>query len=154
MNSRLYRPETIVFDMDGTLCDVSSLRHLVAAGLKTRNFDEFHTRSVDCPPIKWVRQAAREASSRGLRVIQVTARQEKYRAHTSWWLADQDIPSDGLFMRPNGDFRPDYEVKNDMVNKLLRTYDIRKAYDDNPSIVQLWRELNIPCVIVPGWKDE
>ncbi len=146
------RPKTIVFDCDGTLADVSSIRHLVALGMKERNFDEFHTRSVDCPPIHWVRQAACEAKAMGFTVIQVTARQEKYRPHTSWWLADHSIPSDGLFMRPNGDFRSDAEVKEHMIMSLLKKYDIVKAYDDNPSIVDLWAEFEIPCVVVPGWE--
>lgn len=147
------RPQTICFDMDGTLADVSSIRHLVAKGEAERNFDEFHRRSVDCPPIRWVRQAAREAKTMGFTVIQVTARQEKYRPHTSWWLADNRVPSDGLFMRTDGDFRPDHEVKRDMLNNLLRAYDIRKAYDDNPSILRLWAEFDIPCVEVPGWSE-
>lgn len=144
----------MVFDMDGTLCDVSSLRHLVAAGLKSKNFDEFHKRSVDCPPIPWVKAAAVDAHGMGYRVIQVTARQEKYRAHTSWWLADNFVPSDGLFMRPNGDFAPDHQIKRAILDRLLKVYDIRKAYDDNPSIVRLWSQYGIPCIVVPGWPDE
>ena len=139
--------------MDGTLADVSSIRHLVAVGEKNRNFDAFHTQSVNCPPIDWVAAAARDAKNMGYRVIQVTARQEKYRPHSSWWLADNLVPSDGLFMRTNGDFRPDSEVKRDILDRLTRVYDIVKAYDDNPSIVRLWSEYNIPCVVVPGWED-
>jgi phosphoglycolate phosphatase-like HAD superfamily hydrolase len=148
------KPKTIVFDMDGTLTDVSSLRHLVKKGLKDRNFDEFHRRSVDCPPINWVKAHAIMAKELGFTVIQVTARQEKYRPHTSWWLADNRVPSDLLVMRPNGDFRADYEVKKEILNRLLKSYDIVKAFDDNPSIVTLWQELGIPCVVVPGWADD
>lgn len=148
------KPKTIIFDMDGTLTDVSSLRHLVKKGLKDRNFDEFHRRSVDCPPINWVKAHAIAAKELGFKVIQVTARQEKYRPHTSWWLADNNVPSDGLFMRPNGDFRPDREVKNDIIALLQQRYHIVKAFDDNPAIIDLWRELGVACVIVPGWVDD
>lgn len=152
--TRLHRPKTIVFDMDGTLVNVSSLRHLVEGGTKQKNFDEFHRQSVNCPPIDWVRVAAHEAADMGYRVIQVTARQEKYRACTSWWIADNEVPSDGLYMRANGDFRPDSDVKREILDKLLKVYDIRKAFDDNPSIVKLWGDYNIPCVVVPGWQGE
>ncbi len=155
MNSRVYRPPTEVFDIDDTLCDVSSIRHLVSEGMKTQNFDEFHTQSVTCPPIDWVRSAARNSYYLwGFRVIQVTARQERYRTHTLRWLEDHNIPSDGLYMRKNGDNRPDYDVKHEMVSNLLRTYDIRRAYDDNPSIIRLWSEFDIPCVVVPGWVND
>ncbi len=147
------KPETVVFDMDGTLADVSSIRHLVVKGSKNRNFDEFHTRSVDCPPIQWVKNCALLAKDIGLTVIQVTARQEKYRPHTSWWLADNGVPSDGLFMRPNGDYRPDYDVKRHMLMSLQNSFDIIRAYDDNPSIIAMWKEFNIPCTEVPGWED-
>lgn len=149
--TRLYRPQTVIFDIDGTLCDVSSIRHLVDSGMKNRNFDAFHTQSVNCPTFSWVAEAAREAKAAGFRVVQVTARQQKYEPHTSWWLADKGIPSDALFMRPNGDFRPDQDVKRDILDRIIKTHDIVKAFDDNPSIVSLWSEYGVPCVVVPGW---
>lgn len=151
MYSRIYRPPTVVFDMDGTLADVSGIRHLVM-GEGKKDYDAFHRESVNCPPFEWVVDSAREAHRMGIRVLQVTARSERYRPHTSWWLADKAVPSDGLFMRANRDFRPDYAVKRDMLNRLLHSYDIRKAFDDNPSIVDLWAEFDIPCVVVPGWE--
>ena len=150
--STIYRPQTFVFDIDGTLADVSSIRHLVEEGQK--NFDAFHRESVNCPTIPWVTAAAHDAKGMGYRVIQVTARQEKYRPNTSWWLADNLIPSDGLYMRANGDYRPDYEVKKEILDRLLKVYDIKMAYDDNPSIVSLWSEYQIPCIVVPGWQAD
>ena len=145
------RPKTIVFDMDGTLVDVSSIRHHVMRP-KNRNFDAFHRESVNCPPIKWVKNMAWDYHLQGYTVIQVTARSEKYRPHTSWWIADNNVPSDALYMRPDGDYRPDYDVKKDMLDRLLLKYDIISAYDDNPSIVALWSEYDIPCVVVPGYQ--
>ncbi len=142
--------------MDGTLVDVSSLRHLVEGGPKNnykKNFDAFHLGAVNCPPIEWVRVAAQDAKGMGYRVIQVTARQEKYRPSTSWWIADNFVPSDALYMRANDDYRPDYIVKRDILDRLLKSYDIVKAYDDNPNVVRLWSEYNIPCVVVPGWVE-
>lgn len=147
----LYRPLTIVFDMDGTLVDVSSIRHLV--GGNNKNFDAFHLESVNCPPIPGVLEHARMAKADGFKVIQVTARSEKYRSSTSWWIAENQVPSDALYMRADGDYRPDYEVKRDILNRILKSYDIIKAFDDNPHIVRLWREYNIPCVVVPGWVE-
>lgn len=152
MNSRIYRPKTIVFDMDGTLVDVSSVRHYVLG--KKKNFDSFHRESVNCPPIPRVLAHAHMAREDGYQVIQVTARSEKYRRHTSWWLADHKVPSDGLYMRPDGDYRPDYDVKKDILDSLLETFNIVKAFDDNPTIVRLWAEYGIPCVVIPGWEPD
>lgn len=146
------KPITIVYDIDGTLCNVSSLRHLVRNGYK-KDFDAFHRESVNCPPIKWVLDGARADADEGYNVIQVTARQEKYRAVTSWWLAENYVPSSALYMRANGDYRPDYVVKREILDRLLKKYDIVQAYDDNPAVVALWDEYNIPCVVVPGWEE-
>lgn len=147
------KPTAIIFDCDGTLCDVSSIRHLVEEGLKTKNFDEFHRQSIDCPPIQWVADVAREASEDGIKILVVTARQEKYRALTSFWLAMHKIPSDELVMRHTGDGRPDHEAKEEMLRRLSSKYRIVKAYDDRPSVIDLWKSHGIPTVTVPGWVD-
>lgn len=150
------KPKAIVFDMDGTLVNVSSIRHLVQGGPENnykKDFDAFHRESVNCPAIPWVAAAARDASGLGYRVLQVTARQHKYIGPTSWWIAENFIPSDGLYMRATGDFRPDYVVKREILDRLLKRFDIVKAYDDNPAVVRLWSEYGIPCIVVPGWED-
>lgn len=152
MKTSRIRPPTIIFDLDGTLADVSSIRYLVAAGEKNRNFDAFHRESVNCPPIPWVVEHAHTAHADGYKVVQVTARSERYRPHTSWWLAEHGIPSHELYMRGDYDYRPDYEVKRDIVDRILQSHDIVKAFDDNPSIVRLWGEYGIPCIVVPGWE--
>ncbi len=145
------RIKTIIFDMDGTLVDVSSIRHHLQGG--RRNFDAFHLDSVNCPPIKWVKNMAWNYHLQGYAIVIVTARSEKYRASTSWWIADNNIPSDALYMRPDKDFRPDYEVKKDTLDQLLLRYEVIAAYDDNPNIVKLWSEYGILCHVVPGWEE-
>lgn len=146
------KPKTIVFDMDGTLVDVSGIRHhIFTPGQK--NFDAFHSDAVNCPPHMWVKSAALDASALGFKVIQVTARSEKYRPSTSWWLAENRVPSDALYMRDNGDYRPDYVVKREILDRLLERYEIIRAYDDNPNVVKLWSEYAIPCIVVPGWDE-
>jgi len=151
------RPKTVVFDMDGTLVDVSSIRHHVIGGPQNnyrKDFDAFHRDAVNCPPIKWVRALAWDYYLHGgYKVIQVTARSERYRASTSWWIAENNVPSDALYMRADRDFRPDYEVKKEIIDRLLVRHDIVRAYDDNPSIIRLWSEYGIPCTVVPGWQE-
>jgi FMN phosphatase YigB (HAD superfamily) len=144
------KPKAIIFDMDGTLVDVSSLRDYVTG--KKKDFDAFHRLSVDCPPIYPILNAAVHLKAAGYWVLQVTARSEKYRPHTSWWLAEHKVPSDALYMRPDHDHRPDHEVKRDIIDRILSRYDIVHAYDDNPSIIKLWGEYAIPCTVVPGWE--
>lgn len=147
----------IIFDMDGTLADVSSIRHYLRSyddskGRIVKHFDAFHSESVNVPPHSHVVNAAQMAKVLGHDVLVVTARRHMWRHHTAWWLAMHDVPSDMLMMRGNEDHRPDYEVKKDMLETISKAYEVIHAWDDNPNIIRLWNENNIPTTIVPGWE--
>jgi FMN phosphatase YigB (HAD superfamily) len=143
----------VIFDMDGTLADVSSIRHYLDPNDRGRkNFDKFHSESVNVPPHSHVANAAQMAHLLGHAVLIVTARMHRYRNHTAFWLAMHGIPSDALFMRADEDYRKDYEVKGDMLTTIRKAWNPIHAWDDNPSIIQLWNDEGIPCTVVPGWN--
>jgi phosphoglycolate phosphatase-like HAD superfamily hydrolase len=150
-NSPRMKRKARIFDIDGTLCDVSSIRHLVTGG--TRNFDAFHRESINCPPHSHVVEAARNSEAEDIAPLIVTARDARYRNVTAFWLAMHHIPSEALYMRRWGDWRPDYEVKRDILARIRDRYDVVEAWDDNPNVIRLWGEEGIPYVIVPGWED-
>ena len=98
---------------------------------------------------------AKEAHNEGKAVIIVTARKHKWRHVTAWFLALNDIPSDMLIMRNDNDQRKDYDVKKDILSSIrAQGFNVVHAIDDNPAIIRLWEENNIPVTIVPGWSDE
>ena len=110
------KPSAVIFDMDGTLADVSSIRHHLTRFDKTKrrvikHFDRFHAESVNVPPHNHVVNAAQVSHMLGNAVLIVTARKHMWRNHTAWWLAMHGVPSDMLMMRGNDDNRKDYEVK-------------------------------------------
>lgn len=147
----------VIFDMDGTLADVSSIRHHLTKYDNTKrrvikHFNKFHAESVNVPAHDHVVNAAQMAHMLGHEVLVVTARKHMWRNHTAWWLAMHEVPSDMLMMRGDEDNRKDYEVKKDMLDTLRNAYDIIHAWDDNPSIIKLWQENNIPTTVVPGWE--
>ena len=117
--------------MDGTLCDVSSIRHLSRATNETSTSST--PSSVNCPPHTHVLAAVKQAYADGHHVIVVTARKDRYKHHTSWWLAINEVPAYALKMRASYDNRPDYEVKRDILRELRESYDIIHAWDDNPA---------------------
>lgn len=146
----------VIFDMDGTLANVSSIRYLLKFydDNKKRHvklFNKFHSLSVDVPPNSHVINAAQVAHLLGHDVVIVTARKHMWRHQTAWWLAMHGVHSDALFMRNNNDNRPDYEVKKDILETIRKAWNPIHAWDDNPSIIRLWQEEKIPCTIVPGW---
>ncbi|WP_024816939.1 phosphatase domain-containing protein [Arthrobacter sp. 31Y] len=152
------KPTAIIFDMDGTLCDVRSIRHLVIRNHPDnpghRNFDRFHELSVDCPPNLNVLAAANEARAQGHKVIIVTARQEKYRQLTKWWMLLNGVPFDQQLHRKTGDGRPDRVVKQEILAGLRQHYNIIHAWDDNPNVLALWAEEGIETTVVEGWFED
>lgn len=151
------KQNAVIFDMDGTLADVSSIRHYLQFYDETKrrvikHFNKFHDESVNVLPHNHVVNAAQVSHMLGHKTLIVTARKHMWRHHTAWWLAMHNVPSDMLMMRGNDDNRPDYEVKKDMLNIIRKAYNVIHAWDDNPSIIKLWKEEGVPCTIVEGWE--
>lgn len=148
-------PEAVIFDCDGTLVDVSSIRHLVAGGPENgyrKDFDAFHREAVNCPPHPWVLEAAKAENAAGRAVLIVTGRSAEHRNSTAMWLALHGVPSEAMWMRARGDYRPDYVVKAEILAKIRKSWRVARAYDDNPSVLRLWAQERIATVVVPGWE--
>jgi len=134
------------------LANVEAYRHHVTGG--NRNFDAFHSESIDAPAHDHVVMMLRTALNHGHDILVVTARMEKWRKQTSMWLAINDIPSDALFMRGDDDHRKDYLVKKDILDRIQKHWTVVHAVDDNPAVIQLWVDNGIPTTIIEGWVDE
>lgn len=147
------RRPAVIFDCDGTLVDVTSIRHHVL-DTKKKNFDAFHYGSIFCPAHDWVVEDAIRHYEDGNTVLVVTARERRWEELTVNWLADAGVPYHEIHMRPTGDFRRDTVIKKEILDLLLDDYDIVHAYDDNPAIIDLWIEHGIPVTLVPGWAEE
>jgi hypothetical protein len=141
-------PEAVIFDVDGTLCDVRSIRHLIDG---PGGFRAFHRASIDCPPNDWVVEAARREHAAGRAVLIVTGRDAEHRNVTAMWLALHQVPSDAMWMRGHGDSRKDYVVKREILRWIRALYRPVHAWDDQPAICRLWEEEGIPVTVVPGW---
>ena len=150
------KPAAVIFDVDGTLCNVASIRHLIKGGPVNdyrKDFDAFHREAIDCPAHGDVVEKARFYALAGFKVLIVTARSARYRNSTAFWLAMHGVPSEAMWMRADGDYRQDVEVKREILAKIRKSFNPVHAYDDNPSIVALWQSEGIPCTVVPGWDD-
>lgn len=153
-----WRGDAVIFDVDGTLCDVTSIRHHLIPSLPgwrgVKDFDAFHQASVWCPPIIETVAALHAARDAGLGVIIMTARMRKWEAHTRGWLAMHVGWFDALHMRADGDFRADAAVKADLLRDVRAAgWNVTHAWDDNPSIVKLWQMEGIPVTVVDGWIE-
>lgn len=139
------RPAVIV-DMDGTLCDVSTVLHLQ---VEPDGFTAFHEGCAQCPPHLRVVEWCIDHHSRGHEIVVVTGRDEWTRGLTLTWLSEHlPVPIGGLHMRPDGDCRSNTDIKRAIHSSLAAEYDIRAAIDDDAEIVELWLAVGIPVAMV------
>lgn len=148
----LAKPDAVIIDVDGTIVDVSSIRHYVLQPHGKKNFDLFHAAAVFCPPIMSTITTLELLDPSIARIV-VTARSRQWEYKTRAYL-NEWIRFDELHMRTAGDQRKDVEVKRDILATIRQTYNVRLAIDDNPSVIQLWESEDIPTITVPGWVTE
>ena len=53
----------------------------------------------------------------------------------------QGLVFDALYMRSDSDYRPDHEVKSQMLDKMRKEgFNPTMAFDDRQQVVDMWRE--------------
>lgn len=147
----------VLVDVDGTLCDVSSVRYHVNPSdprfSGRKRFDRFHAASIDCPPNRTATLLVQRAQAAGVDVVVVTARKWRWLYHTILWLDEHEVAYDDLHMRGDDDNRPDTEVKADILARIRRRWTPILAVDDNPAVCALWQAEGIPTLRIPGWEE-
>jgi len=146
----------IIVDVDGTLVDVSGIRHYVklANGREYKDFESFHKAAAFMPAIEETKKILHAFDFMlDVDIFVVTARQAKWERETRAWLRNNGVRYDALCMRATGDRRPDVEVKRDILSRIRETHRPLFAIDDNPSIIALWQSERIPTYVIPGWED-
>lgn len=136
----------VLFDIDGTLADNSHRQHFLTSSPK--HWDEFYNKMNEDRPNVGVVDLYRTLSKSGeYEVVLVTARPERYRSVTENWLNRHEIDCARLLMRPDKDFRPDAEIKQEMLGKLTSSLDdIAFIIDDRAKTVHMWRSLGLTCL--------
>lgn len=139
--------DAVIFDMDGTLCDTSSIAHLIEG--PDKDFSAFHAASAGCPAAPDVVATARAQHAAGRAVLVVTSREFIWRDLTLDWLVQHDIPYEALYMRIVGDYRKDVVVKKDILDQIRDDgFAVLAAWDDKPAVIELWRENGIEVNVV------
>ena len=114
--NRIMEKQTIIFDVDGTIADVEHRRHFVTQS--PADWKSFKSETRFDTPVEWVCDLAKRHIARGDDVAFFSARNESQRGVTetliSEWIGNGHK---GLFLRPDGDFRPDEEFKSDLADK-------------------------------------
>jgi phosphoglycolate phosphatase-like HAD superfamily hydrolase len=133
------RRNCFIFDLDGTLCDVSHRRQYVAT--KPRNWDAWNLALVNDKPnsaVQKVFQALRHGSDYNTDLIVVSGRSDDYKEQTIKWLTDNEIFYDEIYMRKYKDHRDDSVVKGEIADEIEKTHRILGVFDDRKRVVNEW----------------
>ena len=147
------RPKAaIIFDIDGTLADCEHRRHFVRGDKRKRDYlSFFKLMHLDTPNAPVV-DLCNKLYDSGEFIIICTARPIEYVGLTKTWLDRHRIRYNLLMMRSQDDAaRPDTEVKQEMLDSIRVSRDVKLAVDDRQRIVDMWRANGIPCFqVAPG----
>jgi len=87
------------------------------------------------------------AEENNAEIVFFSGRSSECRDGTEAWLKEHTgISEPLLFMRNEGDRRPDTVVKEQMYNSVFNEGDVLRVYDDRPSVIRMWREKGLEVI--------
>lgn len=144
--------KAVIFDIDGTIADLSHRLHFIKQ--EKKDYRSFHDACDKDLPIEPIIDLVFDMHARGYSILFVSGRTDRIRDKTEEWLRRYSIPWVKLYMRKDGDWRPDHKVKSDILDNIIKEgYNIKFAVDDRDSIVKMWRERGIICLQCREWND-
>lgn len=147
-----------IFDLDGTLADISHRRHLVENG--NREWDAFYAACVDDKPnvnvIQLFNTLANDIDGYENWANELwvwSGRSSVVRYESNLWLGKYTGFSKGssiteFRMRPDGDFTPDDQLKEKWLNEMSPKDRERLVLvvDDRKKVVDMWRRNGVTCL--------
>lgn len=123
--------QAVICDIDGTLA-------------KMDGRGPFDTSKYDTDKLNEDVAVAFDKLSHNRTRIIVSGRSEEFRAVTEAWLAKHSIRYNHFYMRPAGDTRKDFIVKQEIFDREIRgKYNIFCVLDDRNQVVAMWRSLGL-----------
>ena len=135
-----------IFDLDGTLADISHRLHHVQG--RRKDWDAFFAGIPEDRlnmPVAHVLDAF--ARARSAAIVLCSGRPERCRRDTEAWLALHEVPYEALYMRSDNDTRPDHIVKAEMLEQVRAAgFEPVIVIDDRQSVVDMWRDKGLTCL--------
>lgn len=133
------KPFALICDIDGTLATIPE------GGRSHYDYSRVGEDLLD----PCIRDIVQKYASDGVTILITSGREDVCRAETIYWLNENSVPWDALFMRKAGDFRNDVVVKGEIFDAEIRErYQVLFALDDRDRCVKLWRDLGLKCLQV------
>lgn len=135
--------KTIIVDLDGTLANIEHRTHFVAQAPK--DWKSFFANIPGDTVHSAVETFIHFYVDAGYVILYVSGRGNEYRRATERWLEKNYLDVHyALFMRPFSNFAPDTEIKHTIYRRYIEPYfDVKLVLDDRPSVIRMWRSLNL-----------
>ncbi|WP_323016509.1 hypothetical protein [Castellaniella sp.] len=147
-----------IFDLDGTLADLSHRKHFIGCSRGEQKWDSFYAHCHADEPIWPVIDTLNALKSSGADVWIFSGRSDWVREETRYWL-ELNTALTGreletcLMMRRDGDYTPDDKLKESWLNNMLEVDRQRlvAVFDDRDRVVAMWRANGVRCFqVAPG----
>ena len=144
--------KTVIFDLDGTLADITKRREMSTKENGKIDWDVFFEPNniwFDLPNEPVITMA--QLLSDKHRIVIFSGRSKATKDETKRWLKKFDVPFDVIKMRPTSNewkFMPDDELKQHWLDSLFKDekkQDILCVFDDRQKVVDMWRRNGITC---------
>lgn len=146
--------KTVIFDLDGTLADITHRLHFIENGNK--NWGAFYEACPADGPKHDIIELALMCDDAGHRIIISSGRSENVRSQTIEWLAAHGVKYAELHMRPDNCYVPDQALKKAWLEQGVfgPVGDILFVVEDRDRMVQMWRSSGLTCLQVDQWVEE
>lgn len=138
----------VIFDIDGTLADISERIHHVKN--QPKNWKAFFGGMAQDKAIRSMVELCNILYSAGVRIILCSGRNERHRKETIDWLAQQGVNYHELILRADSDMRSDVAAKREMLTGIDKDK-ILFVVEDRSRVVEMWRSEGLVCLqCAPG----
>lgn len=140
----------IVFDIDGTVADVTHRRQFVAT--KPKNWAAWNAGMSRDPVHEDIKSIYDVFKASGARIIFCSGRGDETRAVTERWLANNGFEFEALFMRRERDYRQDSIVKVELLAQIRQWHGEPYIwFDDRNQVVDAIRAQGVRVLqVAPG----
>jgi len=154
-----------VFDLDGTLCDITHrlkyIRNSNGTRLTHPDWKTFFKECVNDEPLSGTIEILKSLQRCGKQICICSGRSDEVQKETIEWLQLQgiDIIRLILVMRKDGDYRSDITVKDELLTGVLDILNNEYEgvtwnpiiFEDRKSVVDMWRNKGFTCYqVAPG----
>ncbi|HEX6270139.1 MAG TPA: HAD family acid phosphatase [Anaerolineales bacterium] len=140
--------DVVIFDIDGTLADVSERIHHVRQ--KPKNWNAFFQGMAQDRAIHSMVRLCNVLYSSGMKIILCSGRSEEHRPETVQWMAEKGVNYHELILRRDGDRRSDTVVKREMLAGIDKSK-VLFVVEDRSRVVEMWRSEGLVCLqCAPG----